>query len=61
MPLFDYKCECGYVVKNVLSKLGDPVKCEKCGKPMKRQFGRISPRFKGKGFYETDYKEKKDS
>ena len=66
MPLYDFICECGHTEKGVLfltveleEKLSPLVKCPKCHKKMTRELGTPSPpQFKGKGFYETDYKTK---
>lgn len=63
MPLFDYKCiSCGHVEENVLVfesiVVGDyPVSsCPICNHSMKRLIGSAHTHFRGKGFYETDYK-----
>jgi len=55
MPIFDWKCNCGYIEKDVLN--GKKEKCPLCGRTMKKmipdRFGLV---FKGTGFYKTDYK-----
>lgn len=61
MPMFDYKCnECGHVEPDVLMFKSHeaPVTCSVCQNQMTKQFGSVLPQFKGKGFYETDYKER---
>lgn len=59
MPTYDYKClSCSYkfeVFQSMNSKLIEV--CPKCGGKVKRLIGAGSgPIFKGKGFYQTDYK-----
>ncbi|HMN48208.1 MAG TPA: zinc ribbon domain-containing protein [Ignavibacteriaceae bacterium] len=59
MPTYDYKClSCSYkfeVFQSMNSKLIE--ECPKCGGKVKRLIGAGSgPIFKGKGFYQTDYK-----
>ncbi len=59
MPTYDYKClNCSYkfeVFQSMNSKLIE--ECPKCGGKVKRLIGAGSgPIFKGKGFYQTDYK-----
>lgn len=61
MPVFDYRCDdCNYVKKNILVKnYNKKIICEKCGKEMKKIPCSPNLKFRGKGFYETDYKNKK--
>ena len=69
MPLYTYRCPSCNKVEDVLQSLKEPNPvCERCVKAscgihtpeMKRVFSDIGkPQFKGSGFYETDYKEKK--
>ncbi|MBS3812549.1 MAG: FmdB family zinc ribbon protein [Candidatus Bipolaricaulota bacterium] len=59
MPLYKYRCnECDNVFK-VLRMNGeeeDP-ECPECGsKSVERMVSSVGIRFKGKGFYRTDYK-----
>jgi predicted nucleic acid-binding Zn ribbon protein len=63
MPLVDYKdCETGEIFE-VLIKSGDipqEIINEETGNKSERIFsGNIGFKFKGTGFYETDYKRKK--
>lgn len=60
MPLYDFVCpKCGETTE-VLQKYDDPPP-QHCEGPMERVLagGRIKLEFKGKGFYETDYKRDK--
>ena len=70
MPFYTFKCRTCHEKKDVMSSMGDykePLCPTCCYNPdiqgkyekMKRVFGSIAkPQFKGKGFYETDYKTK---
>lgn len=60
MPLYDYKCRsCGETFE-VLQKFGaEPLKThKKCGGPVERLLSTASFRFKGTGWYATDYAKK---
>lgn len=65
MPTYDYHCEaCDHTFEAHHSMKDDPLKvCPSCGKPkLKRLIGAgAGIIFKGSGFYETDYKKRKDS
>jgi putative FmdB family regulatory protein len=59
MPTYDYKCTtCGYTFEMFQNMTANPLeKCPKCGGKLKRLIGTgAGPIFKGKGFYQTDYK-----
>mgnify|MGYP001260315728 CR=1 FL=1 len=58
MPFYSYKCPTCDKEKEVLQGMNDkPPTCD--GVEMKRIFKNVGkPLFKGKGFYETDYKVK---
>jgi len=57
MPIYEYQCvKCGRIVESFLRVDDPPPKCH--GK-MKRLISRNSFILKGKGWYATDYKEKK--
>jgi len=62
MPFYDYACaECSFVLKDFYRKMTEDVSifdCPKCGEIMKQQYGNSTLEFKGKGFYETDYRKK---
>lgn len=62
MPTYSYECgSCGDVQDLFHGMSADPkVKCAQCGKKCKRLMGSGAGFiFKGTGFYETDYKDKK--
>ncbi len=64
MPTYDYKCnECGITFELFQKMTDEHIKhCIECGGEVKRLIGSgMTPIFKGSGFYETDYKAKKDS
>lgn len=45
MPIYDFKCECGYEFDSIV-KLGTVgKKCPKCGKKAKKIFPQKAPRF----------------
>ena len=58
MPFYSYKCPSCKKEKEVLQGMNDkPPICD--GVKMERLFKSVGkPRFKGSGFYETDYKKK---
>lgn len=59
MPTYDYKCEkCGNLFELFQGMKEKPAeKCPKCGGAVKRLVGSgAGIIFKGKGFYQTDYK-----
>ena len=63
MPTYDYECQgCGYKFELFQNMTSDPIKnCPKCQGPVKRLIGAgAGIIFKGSGFYETDYKKKKE-
>ncbi len=62
MPTYDYKCkECGITFELFQKMSDEPItECIKCKGKVKRLIGSgLTPIFKGSGFYETDYKNKK--
>lgn len=64
MPTYEYKCKkCGITFELFQKMSDDPIKiCPECGGEVKRLIGTgLRPIFKGNGFYETDYKSKKNS
>jgi putative FmdB family regulatory protein len=65
MPIVEYKCQrCDHTFENVeFSEEDKPTYCADCmsADTLVRVFPLPSkPQFKGKGFYETDYKKKTD-
>ena len=60
MPVFDYKCKkCGYTTQDVLVDNPDKkVICKKCGHTMQLRMPAPNLKFRGPGFYETEYKDK---
>ena len=64
MPTYDYKCkECEITFEYFQKMTDEHIKnCIECGGEVKRLIGSgMTPIFKGSGFYETDYKTKKNS
>ncbi len=64
MPTYEYECEqCGEVIEVRTEKYDAPPPscCKKCHNPwLKKLISRnVAVVFKGSGFYETDYKNKK--
>ena len=63
MPTYEYECErCGHTMEAFQSMTDKPLrKCPKCGKlKLQRLIGAgAGIIFKGSGFYETDYKRKR--
>jgi len=63
MPLYEYQCsECKERIE-VLQKFSDPVltKCSICGGELERVLSVPSIRFKGSGWYVTDYSGRSNS
>lgn len=63
MPTYEYECEkCGKHFEKFQKMTDDPLKsCPQCGGPVHRLISTGSGIiFKGTGFYQTDYKNKKD-
>lgn len=61
MPLYEYKCQkCGHVFE-LLQKTNEmlQVKCIRCGNPVKKILSPPALKFKGQGWYVTDYAQKK--
>jgi putative FmdB family regulatory protein len=60
MPLYEYQCsECKQRIE-VLQKFSDPIlsECSECGGELERVLSVPSIRFKGSGWYVTDYSSK---
>jgi len=57
LPIYEYRClKCGHQFEK-FQKISDTAasKCEKCGDRVTRVFHPVAIRFKGSGFYTTDY------
>ena len=61
MPLYEYRCpECDEKFEKIQKFSARPkAKCPDCGKPGKRLLSAPAIRFKGSGWYVTDYATKK--
>ena len=60
MPLYEYKCDkCGLQFE-LIRKLADPpvTTCSKCGGSVRKLMSSPAIRFKGSGWYVTDYAKK---
>ena len=57
MPIYEYRClKCGHQFEKIQKISDNPArKCEKCGDRVTRVFHPVAIRFKGSGFYTTDY------
>ena len=63
MPLYEYQCtECKQTIE-ILQKFSDPLRteCSECGGELERILSVPSIRFKGSGWYVTDYSGKNSS
>jgi putative FmdB family regulatory protein len=56
MPIYEYRCINGHAIERTMSTAW--AKCPTCGKRAKRVYSTPAIHFKGKGFYNTDYKNK---
>ncbi len=58
MPLYEYKCaKCELVLEKIQKFSDEPLTVhDDCGGELERLMGKPSLRFKGSGFYITDYK-----
>ncbi len=60
MPIYEYKCsECGYEFEEI-QKFSDPpiTVCPKCGGKVYKKISAPAFKFKGSGWYVTDYSKK---
>ncbi len=60
MPIYEYKCsECGYEFEEI-QKFNDPpiTVCPKCGGKVCKKISAPAFKFKGSGWYVTDYSKK---
>jgi putative FmdB family regulatory protein len=59
MPIYEYQCEKCKKTEERLRKLSDEslVECIDCNQPMVKILGVTEFRLRGKGWYETDFKQ----
>jgi putative FmdB family regulatory protein len=57
MPIYEFECKKCKARSEVLQKLNDklPVKCRKCGGRLEKLISASAIKFKGTGWYVTDY------
>jgi putative FmdB family regulatory protein len=60
MPLYEYECKKCHHRFEKIQKFSDPhtKKCPKCGGPIEQVISAAAVRFKGSGWYVTDYPKK---
>ena len=60
MPMYEYQCrKCGHRFEKIQQFSDDPVKvCPECGGELEKLISRSSVKFKGSGWYVTDYASK---
>ena len=63
MPLYEYEClSCGYVSEVIQRMSDDPLStCDRCGGELKKLLSAPAFKFKGSGWYVTDYADKSDA
>jgi putative FmdB family regulatory protein len=63
MPLYDFRCPaCGKVFEELVSAKQQSLPCPDCQKKAERLLpSSFSARYRGSGFYSTDYQQKKSS
>ena len=62
MPIYEYRCSSCNFEKEILQKLSDPElsRCPACGRAtFKKQISAAAFRLSGSGWYETDFKTKR--
>jgi putative FmdB family regulatory protein len=57
MPLYEYRCKDGHETQVFRQRKW--VRCPSCGKRANRVYSAPAISFKGTGFYNTDYRQKK--
>jgi putative FmdB family regulatory protein len=60
MPLYEYKCDSCGATFELIQRFSDPpvVVCRVCGAPVHKVLSAPAIRFKGSGWYVTDYPKK---
>jgi putative FmdB family regulatory protein len=53
MPLYEYKCECGYEGEELVQSSDAPIKCRKCGAKAERKMSRFASVISGGSPVET--------
>ena len=64
MPIYEYQCSSCHASFEVLQKIseGPPKQCPYCGHDeVKKLISKVGFQLKGTGWYETDFKDKKNS
>jgi putative FmdB family regulatory protein len=57
LPCYEYQCSYGHVTERILKHDIEWILCNECGHKAGKIISAPSrPQFKGRGFYETDYK-----
>jgi len=60
MPIYSFRCQkCLHVIERIQSYNDEFPECPVCGSKMTRLLGSPAFKFKGKGFYCTDYRKRK--
>lgn len=59
MPIYEYRCSNEHTTEQFVSKSKQSIKCPECGSKAPRIFSAPVIHFKGTGFYNTDYRQKK--
>ena len=59
MPLYEFECKaCGHRLERIQKLSASPPDCPECGKGTRRLLSAPAIRFKGSGWYVTDYARK---
>jgi putative FmdB family regulatory protein len=56
MPIYEYCCARGHMTEQFVPTPKQSIKCPECGAKAPRVFSAPAIHFKGKGFYNTDYR-----
>jgi len=62
MPIYEYRCaKCGYECDSIfpIGRARKSVRCQGCNGRAVRVYSAPAIQFKGSGFYNTDYRQKK--
>jgi putative FmdB family regulatory protein len=58
MPVYEFSCECGEEKEILVSMGTKTIKCDICGKEMRKLISQSTFHLKGSGWYVTDYGDK---